>query len=123
VIKVGFFLILAVLSSTSGEILLTMGMKRVGEPERLRPGAMLRFLGRAVRSGFFWSGLPLMTLWFYLMLALLSWAPVSFVVPATALSYAVGTLGARFVLRERVTLTRWAGVALVCAGVALAWVG
>jgi drug/metabolite transporter (DMT)-like permease len=45
------------------------------------------------------------------------------VVPATALSYAVGTLGARFVLGERVTLVRWAGVALVCAGVALAWAG
>jgi drug/metabolite transporter (DMT)-like permease len=121
--RVAFFLVLAVLASTSGEILLTMGMKRVGEPERLRPRAVLRFLGRAFRSGFLWSGIPLMTLWFYLMLALLSWAPVSFVVPATALSYAVGTLGARFVLGERVTLARWAGVALVCAGVALAWAG
>ena len=122
-IRVGFFLVIAVLASTSGEILLTMGMKRVGEQERLRPRAILRFLGRALRNGFFWSGIPLMALWFYLILALLSWAPVSFVVPATALSYAVGTLGARFVLGERVTLMRWAGVVLVCAGVALAWAG
>jgi uncharacterized membrane protein len=122
-IRVAFFLVIAVLASTSGEILVTMGMKRVGEPERLRPREILRFLGRALSNGFFWCGIPLMALWFYLILALLSWAPVSFVVPATALSYAVGTLGARFVLGERVTLMRWAGVLLVCAGVALAWAG
>jgi drug/metabolite transporter (DMT)-like permease len=50
---------------------------------------------------------------------LLSWADVSFAIPATALSYVVGALGARFLLHERVTGARWAGVALVCLGVAL----
>jgi drug/metabolite transporter (DMT)-like permease len=48
---------------------------------------------------------------------------VSFVIPASALSYAVGALGAKFLLGERVNGLRWVGVLLVCLGVALAWAG
>jgi multidrug transporter EmrE-like cation transporter len=121
--RVAFFVAIVVLSGTFGEILITMGMKQAGEPERLRPRPVLRFLGRALRNGCFWTAIPLLALSFYAMLALLSWAPVSFVVPATALSYAVGALGGRFLLGERVDLARWTGVVLVCVGVALAWAG
>jgi len=53
------------------------------------------------------------------LLALLSWAQVSFVVPATAANYVVGAVGARFLLKERVSQTRWAGLLLVTAGVVL----
>lgn len=117
------FLAVVIFASTAGEISITHGMKRVGEPHSLRPGEVLGFLGRALRSPWFWLGIPLMTMSFYSTLALLSWAPVSLVVPATALSYAVGALGAKFILREKVSAMRWAGVALVCMGVMLAWVG
>lgn len=57
------------------------------------------------------------------MLALLSWENVSFVVPSTALSYAVGALGAKFLLGEKINGMRWAGVLLVCIGVCLVWAG
>lgn len=120
--RLGIFLLISVLASTAGELAITHGMKKVGEPERLEPRAILAFLRRALSSGWFWSGIPLSALYFYAMLALLSWAPVSLIVPATALSYAVGTFGAKLLLGERVSAARWAGVALVCAGVALAWV-
>jgi drug/metabolite transporter (DMT)-like permease len=55
---------------------------------------------------------------FFTLLALLSWADVSFVVPATALNYVVGAAGSMIFLREQVDRTRWAGVLLVCVGVA-----
>jgi drug/metabolite transporter (DMT)-like permease len=116
------FLLIVVISSTAGELAITHGMKKIGGPERLTPRAVLAFLGRALGSGWFWLGIPLIALYFYAMLALLSWAPVSLIVPATALSYVVGTFGAKLLLSERVSPMRWAGVALVCAGVALAWV-
>jgi drug/metabolite transporter (DMT)-like permease len=45
------------------------------------------------------------------------------VVPVTALSYAGGALGGKFFLGERVTRRRWAGVLLVCVGVALVIMG
>ena len=118
-----FLLTFFVCASTGGEIAMTYGMRATGEPARLRPKALLIFLGRAVCSGWFWLAIPLMALSFYALLVLLSWQPISFVIPASALSYAVGTLGAKYILKEDVNLARWAGVCLVCAGVLLVTIG
>lgn len=112
-----------IVGSTGGEIAITHGMKSTGEPARLRPRAVLEFLGRAVRNGWFWTGVPLMALSFYALLLLLSWEPISLVIPASALSYVVGTFGAKYVLAEDVSVARWAGVVLVCLGVALVAAG
>jgi drug/metabolite transporter (DMT)-like permease len=60
-----------------------------------------------------------MAITFFSFLAALSLADLSFVFPATALVYVIGTFGAKFVLGERVTSKRWAGTLLVCLGVAL----
>ena len=117
--RVALLLALLVLGSTGGEIAITYGMKGVGEPERLRLGPMLRFLSRAFRNGWFWASVPLMALSFYSLLLLLSWEPISLVIPASALSYVVGTLGAKYILREEISVARWAGVILVCIGVLL----
>jgi multidrug transporter EmrE-like cation transporter len=120
-----FLLVLGLLivGSTGGEIAITHGMKATGEPERLRPRELLRFLARALRNGWFWVGAPLMALAFYALLVLLSWEPISLVIPASALSYVVGTFGAKYVLGEDVSAARWAGVVLVCLGVALVAAG
>lgn len=118
-----FFVTIVVFCGTSGEICVTHAMKRIGEVKSFAPLVLLGVLKRAFRMGWMWLGIALMALSFYAFLALLSWAPVSFVIPASALSYAVGTLGAKFLLGERVSGTRWAGVLLVCLGVALAWAG
>jgi drug/metabolite transporter (DMT)-like permease len=121
--RVALFLGLLIFGSTGGEIAITRGMKATGEPERLRPKELLRFLGRAFCNGWFWAGVPLMALSFYALLVLLSWEPISFVIPASALSYVVGTLGAKYILDEEVSTARWTGVVLVCAGVALVALG
>jgi multidrug transporter EmrE-like cation transporter len=123
VIRFLFVLGLLIVGSTGGEIAITYGMKETGEPERLRPRELLRFLGRALRNGWFWAGAPLMALAFYALLVLLSWEPISLVIPASALSYVVGTFGAKYVLGEDVSAARWAGVVLVCLGVALVAAG
>lgn len=120
---VGLFLSFLIFGSTGGEIAITYGMKATGEPERLRPWELLRFLGRALSNGWFWAGVPLMALSFYALLVLLSWEPISFVIPASALSYVVGTFGAKYILREEVNTLRWTGVVLVCIGVVLVALG
>ncbi|MBI3669143.1 MAG: bacteriohopanetetrol glucosamine biosynthesis glycosyltransferase HpnI [Acidobacteria bacterium] len=122
-VRTALFLAIVVFAGTLGEISVTHAMKRIGELKSFHPRAVLRLLGRAFRSGWVWLGVGLMALAFYAFLALLSWAPVSFVIPASAMSYVVGTLGAKLLLREQVNRTRWAGVLLVCVGVALAWAG
>jgi multidrug transporter EmrE-like cation transporter len=123
VIRVALVLGLLILGTTGGEIAITYGMKEVGEPARLRVGPLLQFLGRALRNRWFWAGVPLMALSFYSLLVLLSWRPISFVIPASALSYVVGTFGAKYILGEEVSPARWAGVVLVCTGVALVAMG
>ncbi len=85
--RVALLLAVLILGSTGGEIAITHGMKAIGEPGRLRPRELLAFLRRALRSGWFWAGVPLMALSFYSLLVLLSWQPISFVIPASALSY------------------------------------
>ena len=113
------FLAIVVLSGTGGDIAVTHAMKRIGEVKRFSPRALLGLLWRVLQSGWIWLGIALMTVAFFSLLALLSWADVSFVVPATAANYIVGAVGAKFLLKERVSRTRWAGLLLVTAGVAL----
>lgn len=122
-IRTALLLAVLICASTGGEIAMTHGMKITGEPERLRPREILVFLGRALRNGWFWAAVPLMALSFYSLLLLLSWQPITFVIPASALNYVVGTLGAKYLLREDVSPARWAGVLLVCVGVALVAAG
>ena len=113
------FLALAVLGASGGELSVSHAMKQLGELHHFSPRALINFLGRAVRVKWFWTGVALLALGFFSLLALLSWADVSFVIPATAMGYVTGALGARFLLGERLTPLRWAGIALVSAGVAL----
>jgi drug/metabolite transporter (DMT)-like permease len=118
-IKVGLMLIFFICCSTGGEIAMTHGMKQVGEPESFRPMALLRFIGKAVRNGWVWLAMPLLAASFYSLLILLSWAPLSVVIPASAFNYVVGTLGAKYLLKEQVSARRWMGVGLVFLGVIL----
>lgn len=98
---------------------MTHGMKQVGEPQSFRPMALLRFIGKAARNGWVWFALPLLAASFYSLLILLSWAPLSVVIPASAFNYVVGTLGAKYLLNEQVSARRWMGVGLVFLGVIL----
>lgn len=108
-----------VLADTAGDILLTMGLRRAGEVSLSAPGQWGRIAGRLAVSPHFVSAIACMTLHFMGFLALLSWTDLSFAFPATCLVYAAGTVGAKVILRERITAHRWAGTMLVCMGVAL----
>jgi drug/metabolite transporter (DMT)-like permease len=98
-------------------------MKQVGEVRSFSVKSLLGFLKRALRQPWFWLGIGLLAVNFFSMLTLLSWENVSFVLPATALSYVTGALAARLLLRERLTLLRWTGILLVVAGVVLVTLG
>src|SRR5271169_4062193 len=116
-------LTILVLAGSGGDIAVAHAMKRLGEVHRFTPGVILRFLGRAFREGWMWIGLAQLTLAFCSLLALLSWEAVSFVLPATALSYVTGALGGKYFLGEQLTPLRWVGVGLVSVGVALVCLG
>jgi multidrug transporter EmrE-like cation transporter len=122
-IRTAATLAIFVLCGSAGELAVTHGMKKAGAPDHLRIKQVISFFGRAFRNGWFWVGVPLMALSFYLLMVLLSWEPISLVIPASALSYVVGTLGAKYILKEDVNGVRWAGVLLVCVGVAIVAAG
>jgi drug/metabolite transporter (DMT)-like permease len=116
-------LVLIVLGTSAGEVSVAHVMKQIGEVQSFALKSLLGFLRRALRQPWFWLGIALLALNFFALLTLLSWANVSFVIPATAFSYVTGALGARLLLGEPLTLLRWAGILLVAAGVAMVTLG
>jgi drug/metabolite transporter (DMT)-like permease len=117
------FVFLIVLAGTGGEMAVGRAMKEIGEVKRFTPRAIFHVVLRALRQPWMWAGLGLMALAFFSLLLLLSWENVSFAVPVTALSYVIAAVGAKFLLGEQVSTSRWVGVMFVCVGVALVWAG
>jgi drug/metabolite transporter (DMT)-like permease len=68
-------------------------------------------------------GVVLLILWLLSRMTLLSWADLSYVLPVTAIGYALVALVGRVFLDEQIPLKRWAGIALIVAGVALVSLG
>lgn len=64
-------------------------------------------------------GVALLIVWQLSRMALLSWADLSYVLPVTSIGYVLVALLGRMLLNERITGTRWAGIVLIVAGVAL----
>ena len=116
-----FFMI--VVAGTGGELCVSRAMKQTGEVRDFRPAAIAKVILRTLRNRWMWLGVGLMTVAFCSLLAILSVEKVSFVVPVTALSYVAGALGGRFFLGEKINASRWTGIALVCIGVTLVFLG
>lgn len=62
-------------------------------------------------------GICFLILFFCSYLTALSWADLTYVLPATALSYVFMALLARIFLHENVTLEHWLGIGLITVGV------
>ena len=110
---------LVVLGGSVGDVFITKGMKQVGEISTLKAGELLRTAWRALTNRWFLVGLFFMALSFFSFLAVLSWADLSLVLPATSISFVITTVGAKLYLKEQISPVRWAGIVLVCVGVAL----
>lgn len=117
--KTAILIAVIVLADSAGDVLLTRGMKQVGEISTIRWRELLAIARKVVSNRSFLSAIFFICVTFVSFLTVLSWADLSLVFPATSLIYVVSTLGAKFILGERVTLQRWAGILLVCFGVAL----
>jgi drug/metabolite transporter (DMT)-like permease len=72
---------------------------------------------RAILNPWVASGILLLIAFFAAYLAALSFADLTYVLPATSIGYVLMALLARFVLNEQIPLSRWAGIALIVLGV------
>ena len=114
------FLLLAMLIvfSSLGEILSARGMKQIGEVS-FRPRLLLNTIPRLFTNGNLIAGVACLAFSFFSFLSLLSYADLSFVVPLTAMGYITNTIGAKFLLHEKISKARWWGTVLVTFGVAI----
>jgi drug/metabolite transporter (DMT)-like permease len=108
-----------VAATTVGEVLSAMGMRRHGEIRDFRPGALGRAAALLMRNRFVLGSVAAMAVSFFAYMGLLTVSELSFAVPATAVTYVLETVLAKYVLKERVNWLRWAGASLVICGVAL----
>lgn len=110
-----------VLASTTGDVLLSRAMKRVGDVGELwRRSGLLKVSGRILSNPSFLLGIFMMALAFYSLLFALSWGDVSLVAPASAsLTFVANAIAARIFLHERVDHRRWIAALLVGGGVLL----
>jgi drug/metabolite transporter (DMT)-like permease len=110
-----------VLASTTGDVLLSYSMKRVGDVhELLERRGLLAVIARVLTTPTFFLGLAAMAVAFYSLLFGLSWGNLSLVVPASAsLTFVANAVAARIFLHEHVGRRRWIAAFLVAGGVLL----
>jgi drug/metabolite transporter (DMT)-like permease len=109
------YLVLAgvTLFAAIGDTFLARGMKQVGNVSlHGLPDIVFAVLNP-------WVALGILFLlgFFAAYMTALSWADLTYVLPATSLGYVLLALIARFFLHEQVTATRWLGIGLISAGV------
>jgi uncharacterized membrane protein len=105
--------------SSLGNVLLSKGMKDVGEIVDYSPPALFHVFSKAFMTATIWMGIASLLVFFVSHLLLLSWADFSFVQPVTAIGYAAVAVFSYFFLGESISPTRWIGVLFICGGVAL----
>ena len=117
--KTVVFMLLAVTAGTIGDILLTKGMKELGDLSTMNLRNILSVAFQALISPKLVLGTAMLAVFFFLWLAVLSWEDLSVALPMQALNYVLVAFLSQYFLGEVVTPLRWAGTVLVCIGVIL----
>lgn len=105
--------------TVSGDLLSSFEMKRHGEIADFRPSGLGSSAATLARKKFLILSVFFMAISFFAFITLVQTADLSLVVPASAANIVIETILARLLLKERIPASRWLGVLLVTAGVAL----
>lgn len=106
-------LLTVTLTAPLGDALLSRGMTQIGTVDLHH----LVLLWHALFNPFIDCGILLLIGFFASYMTALSWADLTFVMPATALGYVMLALLSRFWLHERLSASRWAGICLIMCAV------
>ena len=112
--KIFIYLAIACCNGT-GDVLLKRGMDNLGEIHLNH----WTHIFNAFIDPWVILGILFLAGFFYSYLTALSWADLTFVLPATAFGYVVTAFLSRVFLHETVSPWRWAGVLLITCGVGL----
>jgi len=117
--KTYVLLFLLVLLGSVGNTLLIKGMKDAGNLDISHFASVAAGAARVLTSGMIWIGIAMMLGFMVCHMLVLSWADYSFVMPFTAIAYALVPLLAFVFLHEQVSAARWIGIILIVLGVVL----
>lgn len=101
--------------SASGDALLARGMKQTGAIDIHH----ILSVFAALANPYVLLGIAALLIFMWSYMTALSFADLSYVMPATAISYVLMTLLSIFWLHERVGAERWSGILFIVAGVGL----
>jgi drug/metabolite transporter (DMT)-like permease len=107
-----------VVATVMGDLLQSYEMKRSGE-QAVDARGLAKLLRMIVSRRYLFLSIVAMAVSFFAFMALVQIAPLSFAVPASAATFVLETLLAKFVLKEEVGARRAAGALLVLGGVIL----
>lgn len=99
--------------AAAGDSMLSHGMKQTGNISLHHLSSLLT----AVLNPWVAVGILLLLAFFASYMNALSWADLTYVLPATSLGYVLLALVARFALHEQVSALRWMGIVLISGGV------
>jgi multidrug transporter EmrE-like cation transporter len=117
--KTYVLLLLLVVLGSVGNTLLSQGMKDAGDLDISHFASLAAGAARVLTSGTIWAGIAMMLGFMVCHMLVLSWADYSFVMPFSAIAYALVPLLAYLFLHEQVSTARWMGIVLIVLGVAL----
>jgi drug/metabolite transporter (DMT)-like permease len=102
-----------VIFSSTGDAFLSRGIKQAGSIDIHHVTGVFS----AIANPFVIIGIFCLLAFMYSYMTALSFADLSYVMPATAISYVIMVLLSIFWLHEHVNVERWAGVAFIVIGV------
>jgi drug/metabolite transporter (DMT)-like permease len=111
-------LTIIVVGTSAGDLLQSYEMKRSGE-QKVNARGLARLLVTIAARKFLLLAIGCMAVAFFAFMALVQTQPLSFAVPASAATFVLETILAKFVLKEAVGIRRAAGAALVLFGVVM----
>ena len=99
--------------ASAGDSLLARGMKELGSVSTHELSTLLL----AILNPWIAGGVLLLLAFFASYTSALSFADLTYVLPASSLGYVLIAFIGRFIFHENVSATRWLGIALISAGV------
>lgn len=96
-----------------GDSLLSRGMKQIGAISLHRLSSIIL----SILNPWVGAGILLLLGFFAAYMTALSWADLTYVLPATSVGYVLLALIAKFLLNEQISLSRWLGILLISVGV------
>jgi drug/metabolite transporter (DMT)-like permease len=112
-------IVLQTLAMTAGDLLLAKGMKQIGDIAVLSPSVLLVKMSLTLRNVWILTGIACLAISLLFWLAALSRAPLSLVVPMTAVAYVLNAFAAKYILLETVSALRWTATGVIALGVFL----